>query len=167
MELIVYAHHTSLTNALKARTNKYPNLEVWNFDFTSLFNSDFLHVKGQDNHMADALSRLEMNIIQRSTVNSKVSRDRKRIKNFKSYLQQKYFSLELKPLPSHIDSILVYCDTTMAMPLCFVSTNMRKLLFHNFYGLFFILVQKPDIHGQIYTKVYTNGLVIGMSMTRG
>lgn len=53
---------------------------------TKKITSDIRHVKVQENQTADALSRLEMNVIQHSRINFETNKTR--IKNYETYLQR-------------------------------------------------------------------------------
>ncbi|CAH8552923.1 unnamed protein product [Schistosoma margrebowiei] len=135
-EFIVFTDHKPLTNALKARADKYSPREVRHLDYISQFTSDIRHVKGQDNQAADALSRLEMNVVQQSTVNFETLRhEQEQDLELQNLLKTNNSSLNLKQFPSPIDGILIYCDTTKAMPRPFVPKNMRKLIYNNFHSL--------------------------------
>ncbi|CAH8656626.1 unnamed protein product [Schistosoma haematobium] len=135
-EFIVFTDHKPLANALKARADKYSPREVRHLDYISQFTSDIRHVKGQDNQAADALSRLEMNVLQQSTVNFETLRhEQEQDLELQNLLKTNNSSLNLKQFPSLIDGILIYCDTTKAMPRPFVPKNMRKLIYNNFHSL--------------------------------
>ncbi|KAK4468958.1 hypothetical protein MN116_000094 [Schistosoma mekongi] len=135
-EFTVYTDHKPLTNALRAKTDKYSPREVRHLDYISQFTSDIQHVKGEDNQAADALSRLEMNIIQQSTVDFEILRDSQETdQELQNLLSTKCSSLKLKQLPSPKEDVLIYCDTTKAVPRPFVPKNMRRLIFNNFHSL--------------------------------
>ncbi|CAH8600933.1 unnamed protein product [Schistosoma curassoni] len=107
-EFIVFTDHKPLTNALKARADKYSPREVRHLDYITQFTSDIRHVKGQDNQAADALSRLEMNVLQQSTVNFETLRhEQEQDLELQNLLKTNNSSLNLKQLPSPIDSILI------------------------------------------------------------
>nr|CAX83701.1 pol polyprotei [Schistosoma japonicum] len=135
-EFTVYTDHKPLTNALKAKADKYSPREVRHLDYISQFTSDIRHVKGQDNQAADALSRLEMNVMQQSTINVETLRDsQENDLELQNQLSTKSSSLKLKQLPSPMEGVLIYCDTTKAVPRPFVPKNMRRLVFGNFHSL--------------------------------
>lgn len=69
-ESILYTDHKPLSNESKARVNKYSHREVVQLYYISRFTSDIRHVKGQDNRVINASSRLEMNTLQQSIVKS-------------------------------------------------------------------------------------------------
>ncbi|TNN10580.1 Transposon Tf2-9 polyprotein, partial [Schistosoma japonicum] len=120
----VYTDHKPLTNPLKAKADKYSPREVRHLDYISQFTSDIRHVKGQDNQGADALLRLEMNIIQQSIINFETLRD------------SQEFDLELQNvLSTKSSNVTIYCDTTKAVPRPFVPKSMRRLVFSNFHSL--------------------------------
>ncbi|KAK4474308.1 hypothetical protein MN116_000394 [Schistosoma mekongi] len=134
-EFTVYKDHKPLTNASRAKTDKYSPREVRHLDYISQFTSDIQHVKGEDNQAADALSRLEMNIIQQSTVDFEILRDSQETdQELQNLLSTKCSSLKLKQLPSPKEDVLIYCDTTTAVPRPFVPKNMRRLIY-NFHSL--------------------------------
>ncbi|XP_018644951.1 choline/ethanolamine kinase, putative [Schistosoma mansoni] len=135
-EFIVFTDHKPLTNALKARADKYSPREVRHLDYISQFTSDIRHVKGQDNQAADALSRLEINVLQQSTVNFETLRnEQEQDLELQNLLKTNNSSLNLKQFPSPVDGILIYCDTTKAMPRPFVPKSMRKLIYNHFHSL--------------------------------
>ncbi|XP_018653071.1 hypothetical protein Smp_168700 [Schistosoma mansoni] len=72
IEFVVYKDRKALIGAFKTRVHKYSR-EVGNLDYISRFSSNIRHLKGQDNQTSDALSPLEVNIIQQSTVNFEAS----------------------------------------------------------------------------------------------
>ena len=57
--------HKPLTYALASHSDKYTPRQVRHLDFISQFTSDICHVTGVGNAPADALSRIEVNAVQR------------------------------------------------------------------------------------------------------
>ena len=60
-EFSVYTDHKPLTRALTSRSTQHSPRQIRHLDFVSQFTSDIRHVKGSENPVADALSRIELN----------------------------------------------------------------------------------------------------------
>ncbi|KAH9592646.1 Importin subunit alpha, variant 2 [Schistosoma haematobium] len=77
---------------------------------------------------ADASSRLEMNVLQQSTANFETLRnEQEQDLELQNLLKTNNSSVNLKQLPSPIDSILICCDTTKAMPRPFVPESSNRI----------------------------------------
>ena len=62
-EFSVYTDHKPLTRALTSRSTQHTPRQIRHLDFVSQFTSDIRHVKGVENPVADALSRIELNAL--------------------------------------------------------------------------------------------------------
>lgn len=77
-----------------------------------------------------------MDVTQQSTVNSETFRNRQEgAQELRKLLTTNKLSLKLKQLPSLIDGILIYCDTTKAIARPFVMKIVKKLIFNNLHSL--------------------------------
>eukprot|EP00795_Rhopilema_esculentum_P017874 gene17874-biopygen608 len=63
----VLTDHKPLTHALASSPDRYSPRETRHLDYISQFTSDIRHVKGNDNPVADALSRLDLNAVYTSS----------------------------------------------------------------------------------------------------
>ncbi len=61
--IVVYTDHKPLIHALQSHSDKYSEREFRQLDFLSQFNLEFRHVRGCDNEVADALSRIIINAV--------------------------------------------------------------------------------------------------------
>ncbi len=59
--MVVYTDHLPLVSALRNHSNRYTEREIRQLDFLSQFDLEFQHVKGAENEVADALSRIFIN----------------------------------------------------------------------------------------------------------
>ena len=64
-EFFVLSDHKPLTFALAIHTDKYTPQQTRHLDFISQFTTNIRHVKGNDNSVANALSRAPVNALQR------------------------------------------------------------------------------------------------------
>ncbi|BHF73780.1 hypothetical protein SprV_0401686300 [Sparganum proliferum] len=59
-EFVFLTDHKPLVFALRASVDRYSSREIRHLDFISQFSCDIQHVRGKENVVADALSRIEM-----------------------------------------------------------------------------------------------------------
>ena len=59
--------HKPLTFSVQMNSNKYSPQQIRQLDFISQFTSDIRHISGSNNPVADALSRLEIQVIQQGS----------------------------------------------------------------------------------------------------
>ncbi len=62
-KFFVLTYHKPLTYSLSCNSNRYSPRQVRHLDFISQFTSDIRHVRGTDNPVADALSRVDIHAI--------------------------------------------------------------------------------------------------------
>ncbi len=62
--LIIFTNHKPLISAMASHSSKYTERDIRQLDFLSQFDLEFRPVRGVDNKLADALSRIEINSLQ-------------------------------------------------------------------------------------------------------
>ncbi len=62
--IVVYTDHQPLISAFTSHSNKYSEREIRHLDFLSQFDIEFRHIKGIENPVADALSRITINALK-------------------------------------------------------------------------------------------------------
>ena len=63
----IYTDHKPLTYALSSTSTRYSPRTIRHLDFISQFTTDIRHIKGADNRVADALSRVEVNTVDKNS----------------------------------------------------------------------------------------------------
>ncbi len=58
--MVVYTDDLPLLSALRNHSNRYTEREIRPLDFLSQFDLEFRHVKGAENEVADAFSRISI-----------------------------------------------------------------------------------------------------------
>ncbi len=61
--IVVYIDHKPLIHALQSHSDKYSEREFRQLDLLAQFDLEFRHVRGRDNEVADALSRITINAV--------------------------------------------------------------------------------------------------------
>ena len=132
----VITDHKPLTFALTSKPSQHSPRQVRHLDYISQFTTDIRHIKGEDNPVADTLSRL--GAIHCDTCPpisfqdiAMAQRDDPEI----SELQSSSNSLKLQAtlLPTSKDTIL--CDISTGVPRPFIPKKFRRTLFDSLHSL--------------------------------
>ncbi len=59
--MVFFTDHLPLVSALRNHSNRYTEREIRQLDFLSQFDLEFRYVKGAENKVADAFSRIFIN----------------------------------------------------------------------------------------------------------
>ena len=134
----VLTDHKPLIYALGTTTDRQSPREIRHLDFVSQFTCDIRHVKGGDNPVADALSRVELNTLRtdhsarldfhKMAELQKDSEELQRLRTSSSSLKFKDLSL-----PSCDTTLL--CDISTGNPRPFVPVALRRAVFHALHSL--------------------------------
>ena len=119
-EFYVLTDHKPLTHALSAAPSRYSSRETRHLDFTSQFTSDIRHINGEENPVADALSRMDINALNYSfaidfTILAAAQQNDPQIPALKT---SSSLCLQDVPLPFSTGTIL--CDISKALPRPYV-----------------------------------------------
>ncbi|CAH8566999.1 unnamed protein product [Schistosoma bovis] len=130
----VYTDHKPLTKALSAKQDNYSPREIRQLEFISQFTSDIQYVKGQENDVADALSRATISTLMASGIDY----------NGLAKLQER--DIELNKLRSGGSTSLVLeevrfgntkviCDTSTGRPRPFIPKTLRHKIFESMHNM--------------------------------
>ena len=112
--ITVFTDHKPLISATQHHSSRYTDRETRQLDYLSQFDLEFRHIRGSENVVADALSRVPINSLQ-----LKPALDLKHMA-----AEQKKCGLRKRGSDSHlIESPL---DTTGATILCDISTDKTR-----------------------------------------
>ena len=109
-------------------------------DFISQFTTDLRYVRGVDNSVADALSRIEANALTQETtpvidfqLMTKVQQTDPDLQHFLANPHTS--SLQITPFVLYTGEPLLFCDTSTTIPRPFVPEQLRKLVFSALHSL--------------------------------
>ena len=133
----VYTDHKPLTHAFSANLDKYSPREIRHLDYISQFTTEFCHVKGKENVVADALSRCAVetlnvepsNIIDLDQIADEQSGDKELEKLRKSS------SLRFVDMPSQTSEKIITCDISTGVARPYVPQKFRKIVFKSLHSL--------------------------------
>ena len=134
----VFTDHKPLTYALNSRLDRHSPRQARQLDFISQFTSVIRHVEGNNNPVADALSRIESNALitkQPPEIDFAAMAQAQRVDpQIRSLQSSPSSSLKVEPSPlTPNDTIL--CDVSTGFPRPLVPLPWRRLVFDSLHGL--------------------------------
>lgn len=127
-KLIIYTDHKPLTFAMSKlqSTNETPR-RTRQLSFISEFTTDIRHINGEENSVADALSRIET-ITCPSTINfEELARAQDKDSTIQSLMQQPNLSIKKITFPG--TNITMYCETSTPQIRPYVPAQYRRNVF--------------------------------------
>lgn len=153
----LYTDHKPLTYAFSQRLDRCSPRQARQLDFISQFTTAIFHIKGSENILADALSRINA-ITMPNPINYKVIAQAQETDLELRDLLNKSDTLELKKINFPDCDIPIYCDVSTGTARPFIPEPFRKEIFLNFHNL-----SHPSIRG---TANLIRSKVIWPSMRR-
>ena len=134
-DFYILTDHKPLTHALSSSPDRYSPRETRQLDFISQFTSDIRHVQGQQNPVADALSRIDINAIHTPTIIdfALLAEAQKNDKDLQTL--ETSSSLRLKALPLACSAGTIICDVSNASPRPYVPPSFRRAVFDSLHCL--------------------------------
>lgn len=129
----IYTDHKPLVYAFIQRREKLPPAQLNQLSFISQFTTDIIHIKGEENIVADTMSRIEA--IAYETDFSDLSKSQSVDDELKSLIQNGHTSLKLQKLIIPGTDISLVCDTSTGRPRPYVTPPLRKKIFHMIHNL--------------------------------
>ena len=132
----VLTDHKPLTYALSSRPEQHSPRQVRHLDYISQFTSDIRHVKGIDNPVADALSRISpINVNSLVTIDFDAIAQAQQSDEELRKLQASPSSLVLQSVPLSTSSATIICDLSTGTPRPFIPASFRHTVFDALHSL--------------------------------
>jgi hypothetical protein len=129
---MIFTDHTPLIYAFSQRRDKCSPRQFNHLDFISQFTTDIRHISGQNNVVADALSRVEA---IGTSVSSKALAEAQDTDAELTTLLQGATALRLDKIQVSSSDITLYCNTTTTRPRPYVPATFRRQVFDSVHGL--------------------------------
>lgn len=129
----IVTDHKPITFAFNQKSDKCSPRQFRYLDYIGQFTTDIRHIKGIDNHVADALSRIES--IAQAVDYKSVEREQKSNAELNEILQTNSTNLNLKKINFPELSVALYCDITNDTVRPYVPKTLRKAVFNSLHGL--------------------------------
>jgi cleavage and polyadenylation specificity factor subunit 1 len=128
----IFTDHKPITYTFLQKRDKFSPRQFSHLDFIAQFTTDICHVSGQDNVLADALSRVESVTALPSHDTLAASQDTD--DELRTLLASNPAPrLEEQQVPGI--SVSIYCDTSAGKPRLYVPASLRLQVFHCIHDL--------------------------------
>lgn len=134
----LFTDHKPLTFAFQQKEDKCSPRQLRHLDYIGQFTTDIRHVKGTDNVVADALSRVHIDTIETpSNIDfQEIANHQKTDKELAEILSQPdTSSLVLQPLPMGDPAVELYCDVSTNRIRPFVPVVDRRKIFSSLHSI--------------------------------
>lgn len=127
----VYTDHKPLVYAFVQRRDKLPPMQLNQLSFISQFTTDIVHVKGEDNVVADAMSRVEaISLIEDYAALAEAQSVDEELPKLRSDS-----SLKLEQIHIPGTDVVVTCDTSTGKPRPYLPASFRRSAFQRLHNL--------------------------------
>ena len=133
----VYTDHKPLMFSLAHKSEKHSPRQLRHLDFIAQFTNDIRHIQGSLNPVADALSRIELNTVQSSSMPTIDLEALAMAQDNCDFLLEEspHHSLNLHPFPLPHSTHSITCDVSHGTPCPVVPPSFRRAIFDAFHGL--------------------------------
>lgn len=134
-KITIYTDHKPLTYAFNQRADKASPRQLRHLDFISQFTTEIVHVSGENNTIADTLSRI--NVIEMPSIISaeELSTSQSSDVELQKLLSSESTNLQLRKLKVNQSHISIYCDVSTDDVRPYVPLDLRKKVFDNIHCL--------------------------------
>ena len=130
---IIYTDHKPLTYAFKQNPDKCSPRQFRHLDYIGQFTTDIRYIKGPDNNVADALSRIEaigMSVDRRTLAAAQESDD-----ELCDIVNTGTCALRLKRVRFPDHNVELFCDVSGDIVRPYVPKSLRRDIFNSLHGL--------------------------------
>ena len=134
----IITDHKPLTFTISSQASHHTPRQIQHLDYISQFTTDIRHIKGEDNPVADMLSRLSA--IHCDTITPVNFQDIAKVQSDDSELSQLQTSntslkLQATQIPTSEETII--CNISTGVPRPFIPTKFRHNIFNSLHSLFY------------------------------
>ncbi|KAJ8031654.1 hypothetical protein HOLleu_24913 [Holothuria leucospilota] len=137
-EFYILTDHKPLTHAFLAKPDRYSPREIRHLDFISQYSTDIRYIKGSDNVVADALSRTDVNQLDKISSSIPVDFDQIASSQQSDEELQKLrqsSGLKIEELPLYTSHGTITCDTSTGRPRPYIPEKFRRTIFNSLHSL--------------------------------
>ena len=129
---VIFTDHKPLIYAFSQRRDKCTPRQFNHLDFISQFTTDIRHISGQDNVVADALSRVEAVCM---SISPEALAEAQATDAELNALLRGTTALRLEKIQVSGSDVALHCDTTTGRPRPYVPETLRRKVFDSLHGL--------------------------------
>lgn len=129
----IFTDHKPLMYAFQQSSEKASPRQLTHLDFIGQFSTDIRHVSGEENVVADMLSRIETISFPDFIDFDSLCGEQVSDPDLEVLKNSNVLKIELCPVPGSLNSI--YCDISTGVPRPFIPSKYRKEVFERLHGL--------------------------------
>lgn len=134
-EFCIFTDHKPLTTSLTTRTDRTPRQER-HLDYVSQFTNDIRYIKGPNNVVADALSRIHTDSIDLAITDMEdLAKAQENDEELKSLESNKSNSCILQPVHIPGTSLTLWCETSTGKNRPYIPKTKRESVFNSIHSL--------------------------------
>ena len=133
-DFIAYTDHKPLTFCMAKTADPWSSRQQRHLTYISEFTTDIRHIKGMDNHVADALSRATINALHEGVDYSAMATSQRDDPDIQAY-RTAITGLQLEDVPFGPHGMTLLCDTSTGQPRPIVPVSWRRKVFDVVHGL--------------------------------
>lgn len=133
----ILTDHKPLIYSLKTDSNRYSPRQIRHLDFISQFTTDIRYIAGQDNSVADALSRIDIGAVQQLSSNidfRAIAQAQQTDAELQGMLRSTTSSLKFVEIPIEGTTAKLYCDMSTGNSRPFLPSQFRYPIFELLHG---------------------------------
>ncbi|CAB3380153.1 Hypothetical predicted protein [Cloeon dipterum] len=131
----IFTDHKPLTSAFKEEGKNRSPRQIRHLDFISQFSTDIRFVPGKDNLVADALSRIEIEAVEKLPVDFGTLAQAQNEDPELQELLKGGTALQLQPVPIPDKNLTIICDSSTGRARPFLTRDFRFPAFSALHGL--------------------------------
>lgn len=130
----IFTDHKPLLYAFLQRREKLPPPQLNQLFFISQFTTDIQYIKGEDNIVADTMSRIDINAIALDQDHDALAKSQATDSELKNLLQNGS-SLSLTKISPPEAKSAIYCDVSTGKPRPYLTPSFRRTAFNQLHNL--------------------------------
>ena len=132
-DFIIFTDPKPLTFSFNTKSDKYSPREIRHLDYILQFSTDLCHVSGNENIVADALSRISNIHIDEPLNYDDIAQEQAKDTSMK-YISE-HTSVTLTEYPIPFSDRKIFCDNSKNYPRPYVPLSCRKRIFNHFHNI--------------------------------
>lgn len=135
-QFVIRTDHKPLTYMLQTNLEKASKRQIHHITYIAQFNAVIMYVKGDDNIVADALSRINEITMPAICTPEKIAEAQADDKELQELIDSNNTSLKLQSIVCDLEQgIRIHCDISTGVVRPFIPKSLRKIVFNTIHGL--------------------------------
>ena len=134
-DFCILTDHKPLVYAFQQKAGKASPRQVRQLDFIGQFSTNIIHISGEQNTVADTLSRVNEITTPTFIDTDDLAKEQEKDAELKALLNSDTTSLQLEKLTPQAGQKAIWCDTSTGVVRPYVPQDSRKVIFEGFHNL--------------------------------